>query len=121
TGGSRNDMEVSIFGDDNNRDSFTGGALVAAKAATGYQTPLQPGELTQQGQNNSMTLTIGFDGGANESDDNLFAASQFGNSNELTGTIDGNYNQAVVVQTGNSQVASFSQTGTGNNAAITQN
>ncbi|MDE4191488.1 hypothetical protein [Phaeobacter gallaeciensis] len=116
-----NVMNVSIFGDDNNLSGgFSGSALTAAVAATGYQTwnDLQPGALSQQGKGNTMTLTVG--DVLSEASGNLFAASQHGNDNTLTGVINGNYNQAVVAQMGNLNTAAFSQAGSGNNTGIIQ-
>lgn len=120
---SPNVVTASIFGDGNNQ---AGGfsapvSLTAAVAATGYQTwdGLQPGELSQKGMGNVMSLTVGVDG-VSQANDNLFAASQHGDFNTLTGTINGSMNQAVVAQTGNRNVAVFAQIGSGNSIGIVQ-
>jgi len=120
-GANPNTIDVSIFGDGNNDGSFSGGVLVAAGKATGYQTfnDLQPGELSQKGQGNEMTLTVGLDG-TSEGDDNLFAASQDGDFNILVGKIEGNDNQAVVGQTGDSNSVTFTQSGDANMASAIQ-
>ena len=122
-GSSANVIEVSIFGDDNNRTGgFSGDA---AAAAGGYLSGplsfggLTPGELTQNGGGgNVMTLDVG--SASADADGNLFAMAQQGFRNEITGSIQGDANQAVVVQLGSDNVANFVQNGGGNVLGVVQ-
>lgn len=108
TGGTgTNTIDVTIAGDGN------GGPLGSSFTGPGWQSGLQPGNLTQIGFDNAMTISV-------EGSHNLFAFSQSGNDNMLTASIAGFGNQAAVVQQGMHNHAGFSQNGIGNMISITQ-
>jgi len=112
--GGDNDIGVSIYGSYNNAGSpFTG------TAATGHVWGLSGGDIFQEnGSGNSAQLNVGTS--LSDSDNNLFAALQYGSDNHATGSVTGSYNQAVVVQVGSNNSAAFTQSGSGNNAYVQQ-
>jgi hypothetical protein len=102
-----NSIRVSLSGNNNGGpegSTFTGAALTSG---------LMPGSLTQQGQNNTMSLDV-------IGSSNLFAMLQQGDNNAVVGSITGSNNQAAIQQIGGNNFASFFQTGMGNNVSITQ-
>lgn len=124
TGSNPNSVTVEIYGDDNNRGSFTGDAFTVGDAFSSEGgglsfNGLNAGEIDQgRGNGNSVNITVG--SLTDEADDNLFAVGQRGSSNSVMGTIMGTANQAVVTQIGNMNTASFMQMGNGNNMGISQ-
>lgn len=103
-----NTITATIDGD------LNGGALGASFTAAAQRVGLQPGTLTQNGFNNTMSIEV--NGTAN-----LFAFAQIGSGNVLNASIAGYNNQAAVLQTGVNNFAGFSQNGIGNIVSITQN
>lgn len=102
---SPNSMSVSITGDLNGGGAaFTGAALLSG---------LQPGSLTQDGQGNTMALSV-------IGSHNLFAMSQTGASNAIDAHISGAGNQAAVIQAGMNNHLAFSQSGIGNIISVSQ-
>lgn len=108
--GDRNRVRAFVVGSGNN--SLTGGgfsqpALIAARGT------LAPGDLFQAGDDNRISLDV-------TSDRNLFAISQTGSRNKVTGTVAGAANQALVIQSGDDNFAAYTQTGSRNSVLIVQ-
>ncbi|WP_321340160.1 hypothetical protein [uncultured Cohaesibacter sp.] len=103
----QNLIDISIDGNNNGRlegTSFTGAAL---------ESGLQPGNLVQEGFNNSMIVNV-------SGTSNLFAFLQNGSQNTLQASIEGTGNQAAVQQYGQNNHVSFSQMGSNNSISISQ-
>jgi hypothetical protein len=102
-----NTLSLTIKGD------LNGGPLATAFAAPLASVGLAPGQVSQSGHGNTMSIGIY---GSN----NLFAALQNGTGNTLTATVTGSYNQAAVAQYGSGNSLSFTQNGTGNVLSVVQ-
>jgi hypothetical protein len=126
TGGD-NTSFVDMNGDGNN----TFGAPLA-NGATMYDTALfsgmagdaasiaglNAGALVQNGFGNTMDVDVGTSGMS--ANNNLFAAVQMGDGNEITMNISGDNNQAAISQVGSYNMANLTQFGNGNVAGILQ-
>jgi hypothetical protein len=75
--------------------------------------PLVSGSLVQQGEGNTIHLTV-------SGSYSNYELNQLGWNNQASGRIAGTSNQAVVTQVGSSNIAAFQQSGSGNSVAITQ-
>jgi hypothetical protein len=104
---------IEIFGTANNVGSFAG-FFAAALAGS----DLAPGSVTQQGTGNGVTLTLG--SGLGDASANIFAVLQVGSDNTITGTIQGDGNQALLIQVGSAHSATFTQFGGSNYLSATQ-
>ncbi|WP_321446610.1 hypothetical protein [uncultured Cohaesibacter sp.] len=103
----QNLMDITIDGNNNGGPagaSFTGVALASG---------LQPGNLVQEGFNNSMIVDV-------SGTSNLFSFLQNGSQNTLQASIEGTGNQAAVQQYGQNNHVSFSQMGSNNSISISQ-
>ena len=118
-----NSVTVSLWGDDNNSGSagndgngvFSGDAMTVA----GLDGRIAPGNLTQVGWRNSVTLNVGEPGA--DSDNNLFSVLQDGYDNTVTGAIrGGSGNEVAVSQVGSGHVTTFTQVGNANNLGVSQ-
>ena len=110
--GTDNQLTVDIFGSSNNTTDFT-----TANAADAIG--LTVGELIQTGYGNEATVNVGLS--SSDSNNNSFALSQLGNSNEATISVSGgNDNQVAVLQSGNSNNSVVTQTGSSNVVGIAQ-
>jgi hypothetical protein len=120
-GGSGNTLNVSIYGNRNN-DPLLGGfhspSLSTALGAAAGVSSFGPGTIYQSGKGNTITLDVGT--ATADSNRNLFAFAQSGNSNGIVGSVNGIGNQAVVVQTGDGNFTSFSQIGNFNVVGLSQ-
>lgn len=107
SGNATSSLDVQITGDFNNNNGagFTGDAADVFFSRT-------PGLIEQGGSNNEIALVV-------DGDSNLFSLRQASGSNSITGSIEGDFNQAVVSQSG-LDVANFSQNGNFNNIGIQQ-
>lgn len=108
-----NMVSVNILGYDNNSSlmfDFDGVPLFSGR--------LVPGQIIQSGKGNSITMNVGLTNPS--SSNNLFAFSQKGESNQILGSANGNFNQAVVVQAGVGNFTKFSQIGSYNIIGISQ-
>lgn len=126
TGGDNTSM-LDIIGDGNNTNG-----MALANGATMFETAmfsgpagdaaalagLNAGALTQDGFGNMMDVDIGTNGIL--SNNNLFAASQMGDYNQVNLNVSGDNNQAAISQAGSYNVANLTQMGTGNVAGIMQ-
>lgn len=112
----RNNLVLTIWGDNNNNigRGFSAGLPAALVAGS-----LNPGDVIQDGTLNTVNLEIGTSA-TDTASGNLFAFSQTGNNNAITGRISGSMNEVAVVQTGNANAANFSQIGVGNILGVSQ-
>jgi len=116
-----NTMNVMIAGNDNNNFPTTNPLAGDADWARNSGLALSPtfstlnqGDLSQNGDGNSLTLNV-------MADRNAFAMLQDGTDNEIVGEISwGSDNQAVVAQIGSNNVANFTIAGIGNVTGIVQ-
>ncbi len=116
-----NTMNVMIYGNDNNNFPTTNPLAGDADWARNSGLALSPtfstlnqGDLSQNGDGNSLTLNV-------MADRNAFAMLQDGTDNEIVGEISwGSDNQAVVAQVGSNNLANFTIAGIGNVTGIVQ-
>ena len=116
-----NTMNVTIAGNDNNNFPTTNPLVGDADWARDSGLALSPtfstlnqGDLSQNGDGNSLTLNV-------MADRNVFAMLQDGSNNEIVGEISwGSDNQAVVAQVGSNNMANFTIAGIGNVTGIVQ-
>jgi hypothetical protein len=90
---------------------FNGAALTFAGA-------LSPGAIVQAGSGNTITMNVGQTNPASNS--NLFAFAQTGDSNQIRGSTNGSFNQAVIVQDGAGNLVNFVQIGNYNIIGVSQ-
>nr|WP_321456961.1 hypothetical protein [uncultured Cohaesibacter sp.] len=100
-------MNITIDGNDN------GGSAGSSFSGVALNSGLQPGNLIQEGFNNSMIVDV-------SGTSNLFAFLQNGSQNSLQASIEGTGNQAAVQQYGQNNHVSFSQMGSNNSISISQ-
>jgi hypothetical protein len=105
--GGPNSLGVNIVGD------LDGGPLHAAFDMPLAPSGLLPGQLSQTGHDNVMTVIV-------SGSQNFFAATQVGSHNLLTAMITGHNNQAAVSQAGSGNTLSFTQNGNGNRLTVIQ-
>ncbi|MCZ4368532.1 hypothetical protein [Sulfitobacter dubius] len=116
-----NTMNVMIAGNDNNNYPTTNPLVGDADwardsglALSAMFSTLNQGDLSQNGDGNSLTLNV-------MADRNAFAMLQDGTNNEIVGEISwGSDNQAVVAQVGSNNLANFTIAGIGNVTGIVQ-
>lgn len=116
-----NTMNVMIAGNDNNNYPTTNPLVGDADWArdsgltlSATFSTLNQGDLSQNGDGNSLTLNV-------MADRNAFAMLQDGTDNEIVGEISwGSDNQAVVAQVGSNNLANFTIAGIGNVTGIVQ-
>jgi hypothetical protein len=116
TPGAANRVTLNITGSDNNNPfmphaGFNGAALTFAGA-------LSPGAIVQAGSGNTITMNVGQTNPASNS--NLFAFAQTGDSNQIRGSTNGSFNQAVIVQDGAGNLVNFVQIGNYNIIGVSQ-
>lgn len=101
-------VDISITGDfNNNAGVFTGDALTAAGL-------LNPGDIVQERNGSDVTIDV-------IGSSNLFATYQSGNpGSSISGTINGNFNQAAVRQVGTANSTTFAQNGNYNVLGVKQ-
>nr|WP_319389047.1 hypothetical protein [uncultured Cohaesibacter sp.] len=100
-------MDITIEGNNN------GGANGSIFSGVTLKSGLQPGELIQEGFDNSMIVNV-------SGNSNLFSFLQNGAHNSLQASIEGTGNQAAVQQYGQNNHVSFSQMGSNNSINISQ-
>ena len=107
-----NSASLDFDGNDNGVSLATTNGFSAGGNAEGLG--LTQGTALQMGGNNSLTYTV-------TTSSNLFAFSQTGDNNTITGSVStGDANEVAVLQDGNSNTANFTQSGGGNNISISQ-
>lgn len=104
---SGNTLNLSITG------NFNGGPLGSKFSGAALVAGLEPGTISQQGSENSISMDVLGSG-------NLFAVAQRGVANIVTASIAGTSNQSSIYQAGNNNVVGFSQSGMGNIVSVTQ-
>lgn len=109
-----NNADVSIYGDRNNSSAFSGVATSSLASANG----LNPGDIVQTGRDNNVDINVG--SGSVDSNNNRFAVSQRGDSNDVFATILGDDNELVVAQNGVGNSSISTQIGSGNIVAVSQ-
>ncbi|MEP9374466.1 hypothetical protein [Mesorhizobium sp. KR1-2] len=122
--GSGNTLNVTLYGNYNNdAPGFSSPVLthavgLARSIAGGSSLSFGPGTIYQSGNGNTITLDVGT--ATTNSNGNLFAFVQSGNTNGIVGSINGMGNQAVVVQSGDGNFTNFSQIGNFNVVGVSQ-
>lgn len=110
--GTDNTLSATIYGNSNNSASFD---VAGVAGATG----LVAGELIQTGYGNQVTINVG--SSTTNSNNNAFALTQSGNSNEAVISIsEGDYNQVALLQSGNGNYSNITQIGSSNIVGVTQ-
>ena len=110
--GTDNTLNATIYGNSNNSASFD---VAGVAGATG----LVAGELIQTGYGNQVTINVG--SSTTNSNNNAFALTQSGNSNEAVISIsEGDYNQVALLQSGNGNYSNITQIGSSNIVGVTQ-
>ncbi|MEQ6249444.1 hypothetical protein ABMC89_11195 [Sulfitobacter sp. HNIBRBA3233] len=91
-----------------------GGASAEYPSDPAWFGPLEAGTIRQTGHAQLAVLSVSGIG-------NLFAISQAGSNNSVSGSISGTGNMAVVQQSGYANRTQFSQQGQGNRLSVSQN